>query len=210
MNKTPDEKDINGLISEIEKSTRAQIDEIIQQASSRAEQLVKDATQKAQELLNLEKEKIEQLISTMKQRGDAATKLELKKMHLQLKKEFADNVLVKVREMALAFRESHEYKSFLKKAILEGIEVVGATEVLIKFSSIDINYFNTDFEKEILETCTRDLKKTVSIKFVKDNFQDTGIIACSMDGFIVYDNTFSARLQRAYDSIYYEILGEEI
>ncbi|MGB9641625.1 MAG: V-type ATP synthase subunit E [Candidatus Ratteibacteria bacterium] len=210
MNQKPDKKDINGLVSEIEKVTRSQVDEIIKQASAEAEKLVNDAMQKAQNLLNLEKQKTEQLISTMKQRGDAATKMELKKMRLQLKKEFANHVIEKVKEMALSFRNSAEYQSFLKKAVLEGIEVVGTPEVIIKFSPLDVHYFNADFEKEILETCIKDLKKTVSIQFVQDNFQDTGIIACSSDGFIMYDNTFSARLQRAYDSIYSEILGEEI
>ncbi|MCM8829000.1 MAG: V-type ATP synthase subunit E [Candidatus Omnitrophica bacterium] len=146
----------------------------------------------------------------MRQRAEAAIKMELKKMQLESKKEFAEAVIEKVKEKAKNFRNDPEYKNFLKNAVLESVAVIDLPDIIIKFAPSDAQYFNPDFEKEIAEICKRDLKKNVSLTFVKSDFNDVGVIGASKDGFIMYDNTFSARLQRLYDTVYSELVGEEI
>ncbi|MCM8764805.1 MAG: V-type ATP synthase subunit E family protein [Candidatus Omnitrophica bacterium] len=201
---------MNRLISEIERATSTKFDEIVQQAKSKAEEILDNARKTAEGMLVVEKEKAQQLISIMRQRAEAAIKIELRKMQLELKKEFVEAVLGRVKEMAKNFRNDPEYKNFLKKAVLESVAVIDLPEIIIKFTPPDAQYFNSDFEKEIIEICKNDLKKNVSLSFVKSDFNDLGVIGTSKDGFIMYDNTFSARLQRLYDTVYSELVGEKI
>ncbi len=210
MEQKSDERAINRLISEIEKLTLEKVNDVIRAAELKAEEIISAAKKTAEDIISAEKEKTQKLVLTKKQRAEATTKIELKKAQLEFKKEFADRVFEKVQEMAINFRADPEYRNFLKNAVLESIEVIDTPEVVIKFSSLDSGYFNQDFEKEVLEICKKDLKKTVSILFIKSDFKDIGIIGMSGDGFIMYDNTFSARMKRLFDEIYSELLGEAI
>ncbi len=48
------------------------------------------------------------------------------------------------------------------------------------------------------------------ITFVRTDFQDIGVTGVSGDGLILYENTFTARMNRLYDELYTQIMGEEI
>lgn len=210
MEQKQDEKIVDRLISEIERDVSERVERIVQQANSKAQHIISNAKETAQQILDSEKEKAQQMISTIRQKAEASIKMEIRKSQLRLKKEFADTVIEKVRQMGANFRSDSGYKNFLKNVILETIEVIGMPVVIIRFSSLDAEYFGPDFEKEINEVCKKELKKTVVVRFVKDEFQDIGVIGMSEDGFIVYDNTFSARLKRQYEEIYSSLIGEEI
>lgn len=199
-----------GLISEIEKAASTKVEQIIQQAKSEAQKILEDAEKAARQMILVEKEKTERLILGKKQQAESFIKIELRKLQLGLKKEFADMVFEKARQKATSFRNDPEYRRFLKNAILETIEVIDTFNIIIRFSFLDQDYFNSDFEKEIEEICRKDIKKDISIKFVRADFQDIGIIGMSGDGQILYENTFTARMNRLYDEVYTEIMGEEI
>ncbi len=205
-----DENTSIALISEIEKETQIRIDGINQQTKVQAEQIISEARKQAERIIKEEKEKTQHLLSVMKQRAEATLKMEIRKMHLELKKNFADSVIEKVKEMASSLRQDSEYRKFLTKAIIEGIMVIDSPQIVVRFSPADRTFFNPDLEKELKEICRKDLKKSVSINFVEDNFQDIGVIVCTADGFVMYENTFSARMRRMHETIYSELLSEEI
>lgn len=198
------------LISEIEKETRIRIEQINQQANIQAQQIVLDAKKQAERIIKEEKEKTLQMISVMRQRAEATLKMEIRKMQFELKKRFADSVIEKVKELAWSLRQDSEYKRFLKKAIIEGIMVIDSPQMVVRFSPEDREIFNPDLENKIREECKKNLKRNVSLSFVEDDFQDVGVIVCSADGFVMYENTFSARLKRMYEIIYSELLSEGI
>jgi len=205
-----DEKNAGGLIEEIERQTRLKIDEIIGRARARADEIIANAKKQEEQILQAEKEKAQKTIEMIKHRAQSTLKMELRKIRLEMKKEFADSVIKKTREISISFRNHVDYKKFLVNAILEGIEVIDKPEIIVEFSPDDKDYFTGEFEKEIVDKCKNDLKKNVSIRFVRGNFDDIGIIVKSQDGFVIYENTFSARMRNLYDSIYSELLGEEI
>ncbi|MCX7705387.1 MAG: V-type proton ATPase subunit E [bacterium] len=210
MEQYQDERTGESLISEIEKSASAKIEQIMQQAKTEAQKILDDAVKTAEEIIRIENEKTQQQISEMEQRAESSIKMELRKMHLEFKKEFVEKVFEKVNRMAGDFRNNPEYKHFLKNAVLEAIEVIDKPKVVIRFSSLDRDYFTPEFEKEITEICKKELKKEVSITFVRTDSQDIGITAFTDDGFIIYENTFSARMKRLYDELYTQLMGEEI
>ncbi|MCM8816447.1 MAG: V-type proton ATPase subunit E [Candidatus Omnitrophica bacterium] len=197
-----------GLISEIEKSAITRVEQIIQQAKSEAQKILFDAERNASQIIQNEKEKTENLLTTMRQQAESSIKIELKKLQLELKKEFTEKVFEKVRQMSSDLRNSPDYKQFLKNAILEAVEVIDKPELVIKFSFLDKNHFTSEFEKEILEICANELKKNVSIKFMVADFEDIGICGISNDGHILYENTFTARMNRLYEELYTLAMGE--
>lgn len=198
------------MISEIEKETRIRIEQINQQANTQAQQIILDAKKQAERIIKEEKEKTLEKISVMKQRAEATLKMEIRKMQFELKKRFADSVIEKVKEFAWSLRQDSEYKKFLKKAIVEGIMVIDSPQMVIKFSPPDREIFTPDLEKEIKEVCKKELKRNVSLSFVEGDFQDIGVIVCSADGFVMYENTFSARLKRIHETVYSELLSEDL
>ena len=205
-----DEKNTGGLIDEIEKQTTLKIEEIMAHARARADEIIANAKKQEEQILLTEKEKAQKTIEMMKHRAQSKLKMELRKMKLEMKKEFADSVIEKVKEIFVSFRNSSNYKKFLVNAILEGVKVIDKPEIIVEFSPPDTDYFSQEFEKEIMDRCKNELKKNILIKFVKGNFDDIGVIVKSQDGFIIYENTFSARMRNLYNSIYSELLGEEI
>jgi vacuolar-type H+-ATPase subunit E/Vma4 len=52
------------------------------------------------------------------------------------------------------------------------------------------------------------LKTECSLKFNKADFSDLGVIVNSIDGRIMYDNRFLARLERVKEEVYMELLKE--
>jgi len=204
------EENIGGLIDEIEKQATLKIEEIMAHARARADEIIANAKKQEEQILQDEKEKAQKTIEMMKHRAQSKLKMELRKMKLEMKKEFADNVIKKTREISSSFRHHVDYKKFLVNAILEGVKVIDEPEIIVEFSPLDTDYFSQEFAKDIMDRCKNKLKKNILIKFVKGNFDDIGVIVKSQDGFIIYENTFSARMRNLYDSIYSELLGEEI
>lgn len=202
--------DAEKLIMEIEKTASENAEQIIQQAKSKAQEILDDARKKAQQIIDDEKKKTQEFIAIAEQKAEASIKMELRRKSLELKKQYIEKVLEAVKQKVSEFRKSAQYRDFLKNAVLEAIEVIDSPEINISFSGFDEIYFNPDFEKEIMEICRKDLKKEVSIRFIKTDLRDAGIIGVSGDGRIVYENTITARMQRMYDEIYAELLKENL
>jgi len=198
------------LIAEIEKETKHRIDEIIKQAKIQAEQIISTAKKQAETIIKKEKEKAQRFCSMMEQKAEATFNMELRKMRLQMKQRFADLVLEKVHSLAPIFRQKPEYRTFLQKAIMEGIMVIDREKIIVKFSPEDKIFFDAEMEKEITEMSQQLFKKRFSISLVEGEFKEIGIIVCSEDNLITYENTFSARLKRMYEKIYSELLSEEL
>lgn len=131
-------------------------------------------------------------IDKIRQKIFSTLNLEKKKLFLEEKARFIETILEKVKEAAMEFRRGHGYKTFLEKAIAEGIAVLGETEVEVMYSSLD---------EKIIEDM-----QVKGAQFKKSDFKDTGVIVQSKDARLIYDNRFSARFKRLHDDIYMELL----
>jgi len=184
---------------------------IIEDASSQANNILANAKKEASNILNearqeadnrkkdiLKRHELE--VGQIKQKIFSTINLEKKRLSLEEKSEFIDIIFEKVKVMAMEFRKNPGYRGFMEKAICEGIEVVGASEADVLYSTIDEKLINEDIIKNI---------KGAALNFKKSGFKDIGVIVQSRDGSRIYDNTFSARFKRLHDEIYMDLLKGE-
>jgi len=170
---------------------------ILTNAKKEKSEILKEANQEAENKKKdiLKKNEIE--IEKMKQKIFSTLNLEKRKLFLEEKSRFIEVIIEKVKIMAMEFRKDPGYRNFLEKAISEGIEVVGTSEVDVLYSGLD--------EKIINENSIKNIKGAM-LNFKRNDFKDIGVIMQSKDSGRIYDNTFSARLKRLYDEIYMDLL----
>ncbi len=190
-------EDAGEICRKIIEDATAQANSILTSAEKEKSKILEEADHEAENKKKevLKKNDIE--TEKMKQKIFSTLNLEKKKLFLEEKSRFIEAVLEKVREIAVEFRQNPGYKTFLEKAISEGVEVIGEREVDVLYSGLDEKIIKGDFIKNI---------NGIVPEFKKCDFKDIGVIVQSKDSRFIYDNTFSARLKRLYDDIYMDLL----
>ena len=190
-------EDAGEICRKIIEDATSQADSMLTSAEKEKSKILEEANHEAENKKKeaLKKNDIE--IEKMKQKIFSTLNLEKKKLFLEEKSRFIETVLEKVREIAAEFRQNQGYKTFLEKAISEGVEVIGEKEVDILYSGLDEKIIKGDFIKNI---------NGIALEFKKSDFKDIGVIIQSKDSRLIYDNTFSARFKRLYDDIYMDLL----
>jgi len=201
-------QDAEIICAKIREEAEYQYREILQKARNEAEEIIQQARRQAEsqreELFNaLKKElaKAEEKIISM-------FNLEKKRIILEGKRAFVEDVMDAVKKEAEAFRNSVEYPDFLKKVIMEGLSVIDDENIDVIYSQIDSRFINDAFINEVTLLARDRFHPGVNIKFQKGDFKDIGIIMQSQDGRRIYDNRFSARLKRVYEDVYAQLLKE--
>jgi len=185
-------EDAEEITRRIIKDATSQADSLLASAKKERSRILEEANQEAEAKKKEILKKGEVETEKMKQKIFSTLNLEKKKLFLEEKSRFIDDILEKVRVMAMEFRKDPGYKEFLEKAILEGIKVVGEKEVGVLYSALD--------EKTIKDI------QIANVRFKKSDFKDIGAIVQSNDSRLIFDNTFLARLKRMYEDIYMDLL----
>jgi vacuolar-type H+-ATPase subunit E/Vma4 len=135
--------------------------------------------------------------------------LEKKRIVLEEKNNFIQQVLREVRGQAGQFRQLPGYDDFLRRAVAEGALVVGAQELEVVYAFPDEKLvFSGGFAAALESLCRSVLKRTSSFKYTKGDFDEPGVIVSSPDGRIEFDNRFSRRLARMESGLYDRLLKE--
>ena len=205
-----DQENAEALCAKIDQDADAEVKKLFERAQSEAQGILAQA--KAEALANtaavvraLDKE-----IEHDKDRILSTLNLEKKRLILEGKQSFVDRVLAEVKQKAERFRADRAYSEFLANGILEGMRVLDAAEVVVYYAGSDEHIFNNDFVKKLTDRCSAALNKACVLTLNKSDFKDLGVIINSVDGRMMYDNRFSARLERMYDEIYMELLKEAV
>jgi vacuolar-type H+-ATPase subunit E/Vma4 len=202
------EENALAICSKIREDTDYETKNMLARANKEAQRILReprDMDEKKKEgiLKDLNKE-----IEKSKERVISALNLEKKKLVMEEKRRFAEDVLDNVKKQAQDFRNSAVYPDFLEKAIVEGSGVIDETEIEVLYSFLDENIMHDGFIKKIENICSDSLKRKCFIKLKKSDFKDLGVIVNSCDGRMMYDNRFLARLARIYEDVYMELLKE--
>ena len=196
------------ICAKISEDADAEIKTILEQARRESEKIVSQARKSAEDKNLLISKELEQEIQKSREKILSSLNLEKKRLVLGEKDKFIQSVLAKVIKNAQDFRRENGYQEFLENAIIEGVEVIEDGNIAVYYSSQDEHFFNSDFIKKIEKSCSQVLKTGCSLKFNKADFSDLGVIVNSVDGRIMYDNRFLARLERVKEKIYMELLKD--
>lgn len=197
------------------------IEKIRQEADLLSESILSSAMKEAQvlseqsrKMLEAEKAKIEQDLrletAVFKEKNISFLSIEKRKIILNQKNRFVEDVLSLVRQEAEKFRFNKDYYDFLIKACCEGARVVGSKDVEVLYSYCDEAAFTSpEFGDKIRLFCSA-IGCDCSISFLKGEFKDIGVIIQSKDTRLIYDNRFESRLKRDYDEIFMNLLQEAL
>ncbi|MFA6385006.1 MAG: V-type ATP synthase subunit E family protein [Candidatus Omnitrophota bacterium] len=214
MNKEPvspmDHENADAICAKIRQDAEAEVKQLSDRAQAQSQEILAQAkttasAQKAALLHDLEKE-----IDKSRDRILSTLNLEKKRLILEGKQRFVDQVIAEVRQKAARSRGESAYGKFLSDGILEGMRVLDVPNAVVYYAAQDEHIFNNDFVKKLTDRCGAAMNKTCVLTFNKSDFKDIGVIINSMDGRMMYDNRFSARLERMYDDIYMELLKEAV
>lgn len=190
----------------IRSGVTSEVKEILEKAKKEAAEILKTASDEAQKAKQKASLELDKQINSIKENIFSAINLEKKRIVLGEKNKLIEEVFVQVKLQAESFRNSGDYRSFLKKAIEEAVEIIDSLSLDVLYSFLDEKIINPEFQEESLNACRNKFNKNLSLAFIKSDFKDVGFIVQSKDGKVIFDNTFSARLRRAYDDIYMDLL----
>ena len=167
---------------------------LLDKAHKERDRILSEASQEARNKTSVIVSAAEKEITREKEKASSNVTMEKRRVSLEAKSLFIADVIAVVKKRAESFRGSNEYAKFLRAAILEGIKIVDDKRVKVFYSHID----------EGMMAQFGDLPA----EFEKSDFDEAGVIVQSQDGRLLFDNRFSARLNRAYDEIYMNLLRE--
>ncbi|MDP2929232.1 MAG: V-type ATP synthase subunit E family protein [Candidatus Omnitrophota bacterium] len=198
--KSKDVLKINGenaeeICSKIREESSEESELLLGRAHKERDRILSEAVLDAEREVRIILAAADERIAQNKERIFSVVNMEKKRVLLEARSLFVEDVMSVVKKEAEKFRANgKDYAKFLKEAILEGIEIVDDPGAQVFYSGLDE------------EAISRE--KDLPIEFKKSDFKDIGVIVQSADGRLSFDNRFSARLKRAYDEIYMKLLKE--
>lgn len=193
------------ICEKINQEAEEEIKIILDKARLEARNILVQAQGEAESKKQLILNELERDIQKSKEKIFSSLNLEKKRLVLMEKEMFVHAVLAELNKDFGEFRETSDYLDFLKKAVIEGIKVIGQNNAVIYYSFMDARYFSETFIAEIRKLC---LEAGCAVEFHNAEFENLGVIINSIDGRVMYDNRLSSRLERSKEEIYAELLKE--
>jgi vacuolar-type H+-ATPase subunit E/Vma4 len=211
---TPEEqarqqKNADVIMAAIKEESGQEAARILAAAKAEADTISKDASAEGERVRAQARAALQQELAKMREQIFSSVSLDKKRIILEEKNTFIQEVLRSVRELSSQFRKNPGYEDFLRNAVVEGAVVVGAAKLEIAYAIPDENLFRTaTFTASLEPACQNAVKRAVAFTFTKGDFNDPGVIISSVDGRILFDNRLSSRLARREGEIYERLLKD--
>ncbi len=194
------------IITQIEESANKRIKEIFAEKEEAINKIEKEAEAKIAQIR-------EQLINEAKKtaEGEFVREKSIKDLEFRLKftkmrDDIIDSYVDKAIEEIKAIIGTKKYEESLKKAIVEGAEIIDEPELVIMCRKEDKKILTKAFLDDI--TATLKKEKGLSVTFsLSDNFINSigGVIIETSDGSIRINSTFEEKLKRILTELRKEI-----
>jgi V/A-type H+-transporting ATPase subunit E len=194
-------------------------------------QIMRDAQKEAGEILDRAKAQVDQILSKnsvqieemRRQMLDAAhieaaalerkilsmVNLETRRTILTAREKVLEQVMDGIKARAAGFRSSSEYPQYLKQMIVQGALVLDCDRIDVLAAACDKNILVPSFLDEIKHLLKEKYSKDIILGLeLSEDVKDIGVVLRSKDRKSQYDNTFGARLSRAYEDVRMGILKE--
>ena len=196
------------ICRKIKEDVAREVNEIIAAAKKEVDALTKAAQAEVQKKKDEITKNFQKESQLLKDKIFSTLTLEKKRIILDEKNKFIEEIFARVKEESEEFRRKPEYTNFVIETILNGATVVDTHDSDVVYSSLDENIMTADFKKNIEAQCVTRLKKSVVFQLRKSDFNDIGTIVQSEDGHRVCDNRFLSRFTRKREDVYMALLRE--
>ncbi|MDP3730262.1 MAG: V-type ATP synthase subunit E family protein [Candidatus Omnitrophota bacterium] len=182
------------ICSRIREESSEEAELLLGKANKERERILSEASKEADARAGTILSAAEKEAADKRERAFSTVTMEKRRVDLEARSLFIEDVIAAVKREAEKFRGSPDYVKFLREAILEGVGIIDDKKAQVFYSHLDegvIAQFND-----------------LDVEFKIGDFNDIGVIVQSQDDRLLFDNRFSARLKRAYDEIYMKLLKE--
>ncbi len=198
------EKDITTIIETIKRKGKEGREKIIKEGEKKIKEIIEEGRKQGEKERERLIEEMKKEMEQIREKYKTSIRFEKKRAILEERGKFIDEIFEKLEKYGKNFRNNKNYRSFLKKSIIEGIKTIGTKNIIIYYSKYDKEIFNPEFIEEI----KKEIGERIEIELKQEDFEEPGVIISSYDKKVLYDDTFKARIKRKYEEIYKEIVKE--
>jgi len=188
--------DIQNILKNLNAEIEQQINSIINEAKEYAENKLKQAEREAiirkrRTLKEAEKKKEE-----IKRKIFSNLVLEINRINLRKQQQIINQTLEKLQQKIEKFRNTPEYKDFIKKLVNEAVSQLDDKEINIVFDEKDKNVLDKNFIKTLITSLTKDGYKLSEKNIEFKPELGGGVIIKSINKPLIYNNTLKSRFNR--------------
>ncbi|MCS7097160.1 MAG: V-type proton ATPase subunit E [Candidatus Methanomethylicia archaeon] len=169
---------------------------IIEEAKKEGEKIIEAAKKQAEEILNNEIKKFMQLLEVEKKQKINEINSKTAEEILKEREKIFNEVMQLLEYRLIKLRNTKEYRTLIKRLIVESCINLGGGDILVKMDSKD-NNLQINLKEIIEEVKMRTNNETkINMLFVDNITRLGGAIVSSIDETITCDNTLEAIIER--------------
>ena len=198
MSERPDTTPEEGIIEKILSDGESQAKRVIDNARRSERSEKRKAEAEAEKVRHEIVGRAEARARTVRSKVVATGQIEAKRIVLRAREDAISKVFAAIeQELQTLRRNAADYRTALANLAVEAISAVGGSEITLKIGKEDRDLADESLLDEIRKRAAEEVASQTSITIEFDPaVTGGGCVAVSGEGRIVFDNTFSRRLER--------------
>jgi vacuolar-type H+-ATPase subunit E/Vma4 len=126
----------------------------------------------------------------------SGVRLDVKKQNLRTREELLSKIFEQVKEKIEAFRQTKAYKGYLKELVIEGVMAIDAERMRVLPGNVEKKLLSEATVKQIIGEIQKRTGRKMKLSVADQPLPEGGVVLISEDERMLFDNRFSARMQR--------------
>jgi len=202
------EQNIQALSRAVLSEARAEAEQILTDAEAKADAIRQRAQEKAQTERQEILEHAQREAKHVRSQCLAAARLQAQKLRLERREKLLDGVFDAARQRMSTVQQWTDYHQIVREWVREAVAYLGSTEARIRTDE----YTRGILADGVLNELSAEMN--VQLQLEEPLERGLGVVAETVDGHLVYDNTLEARLERWQDElrgpVYRLLMGESL
>ena len=181
--------------------------EIQAQSEKEAETILGQAEREAQQILNNAQKEADSIKADMIRKAEAqaegirkkilsGVRLDVKKQNLRIREELLSKIFEQVKEKIETLRQTKAYEGYLKELVIEGVMAIDAERMRVLPGNVEKKLLSEATVKQIIGEIQKRTGRKTKLSVVDQPLPEGGVVLISEDERMLFDNRFSARMQR--------------
>lgn len=195
---SPQEQHISSdiLQKEIQVQSEKEAEAILEQAEREAQQILNNAQKEADSIKADMIRKAEAQAESIRKKILSGVRLDVKKENLRTREELLLKIFEQVKEKIEAFRQTKAYREYLKELVVEGVTAIDAERIRVLSGDVEKKLLSEATVKQVIGEIQKRTGRKTSLSVADQSLPEGGVVLISEDERMLFDNRFSARMQR--------------
>lgn len=194
------------LRREIQDQSQKEAAEIVGQAEREAKGILDRARAEGEKVRAELLKKAETQADAVRKRILSGVHLDVKRQNLRTREELISRLFQAVEERLNRFRKTKAYIDSLKKLVIEGVLALDAGTIRILSGNVERKLLTKKLLSEVKKEVHQRTGREVKLMRSDQVLQEGGVVLVSSDDRMLFDNRFSARMQRMQHQMRLEVV----